>query len=90
MNKTKKTWLAAVLNFFFMGAGYLYNGNRKGLGIGLTVASFGLTFVEFGIQPLDMKLYGIMFATVLLANAFLAIDAFQEAKMINQSSPQPS
>lgn len=84
--KTKKTWLAAVLNFFFVGAGYIYNGKRLPLGIGLTLGGFGLTYVEFGIQPLDITLYGIMFASVLLANTFLAIDAFKEAKSINESN----
>ena len=84
--KTKKAWLSAILNFFFVGAGYIYNGKRMPLGLGLTLAGFGLTYVEFGIQPLDITLYGIMFVSVLLANTFLAIDAFKEAKSINEGA----
>lgn len=83
MNTTKKTWLAGILNFFFMGAGYLYNGQRVAVGAALTLASVGLTYVEFGIQPIDLTLYGIMFGSVFLANTFLAIDAVREAKAIN-------
>jgi hypothetical protein len=39
MGKSKKIpSIAAILNFFFFGLGYLYNGKRKFLGIALTVA----------------------------------------------------
>ena len=81
--KTKKAWLAAVLNFFFVGAGYLYNGKRMALGAGLTLGGFGLTYVELGIQPLDTTLYAIMFAAVFLINTLLAVDAYKEAQGIN-------
>ena len=79
----KKPWIAAVLNWFFMGLGYIYNGKRPVLGIMLTLAAIGLTYVEFGIQEPLPQLYGIMFACVLLANTGLAIDGFREAKAIN-------
>ena len=84
--KIKKAWLAALLNFFFVGAGYLYNGKRMPLGAGLTIAGIGLTYVEFGIQPLNMTLYFIMFASVFLANSFLARDAYKEAQAINEAA----
>ena len=42
----KKPWLAALLNFFFMGPGTIYNGKRALLGIGWTIAAILLTFVE--------------------------------------------
>jgi hypothetical protein len=46
----KKPWLAAVLNFFFMGPGTLYVGKRKLLGAALTVGALVLTWVELSIQ----------------------------------------
>lgn len=80
----KKVWLAALLNFFFMGAGTLYLGHRKALGLALTLAAFGLTYVE---MQLTGPLYGAMFAAVFLANTFLAVDGFQEARAINAGLP---
>lgn len=35
--KKKNPWVAAVLNFVFYGAGYIYAGKRKELGIGLLI-----------------------------------------------------
>ena len=71
------------MNFFFMGAGYLYNGRRAVLGVMLTLAALGLTYVEFGIQEPLPTLYAIMFACVFIANTGLAIDGYREAKAIN-------
>jgi hypothetical protein len=34
----KKPWVAAILNLLFYGAGYVYNGKTKNLGIALIVA----------------------------------------------------
>lgn len=82
----KKPWLAAILNFFFMGAGYIYNGKRSMTGILWTLAAGGLTYVEFGIQEPLPELYFIMFASVFVANTAFAIDGYQEAKAINASS----
>lgn len=39
----KNPWIAAVLNFFFMGLGTLYIGRRKLTGLGLTLAAVALT-----------------------------------------------
>lgn len=77
----KNPWIAAILNFFFMGLGTLYVGRRKLLGLGLTVGAFLLTYVEFQIQPLNSTLYWLMFGAVFLVNTVLAIDAYQEAKL---------
>ena len=68
--KKKNPIIAAVLNFFLMGAGYVYNGKRVQLGIALTIAAVALTYVEFGIKPLDTQLYWIMFGAIFLANTF--------------------
>ena len=79
----KNPIIAAVINFFFMGLGTLYNGQRMLTGIGLTVASLLLTYVEFGIRPLDSTLYWLMFGAIFLANTVLAIDGYREATQIN-------
>lgn len=81
--KKKIPVLSAILNFFLMGAGYIYNGKRVLLGIGLTIGAIALTYVEFGIKEIDSQLYAIMFGAVLFVNAFLAYDGFQEAKQLN-------
>jgi len=87
----KTPWLSAVLNFFLMGLGYVYNGKRIVLGALLTLAAIGLTYVEqihsFSdgntLQAHDSNAFMIIFACVLLANTGLALDAFKEAKNIN-------
>ena len=79
----KLPWLAAILNFFFMGAGTAYNGRRVPLGLALTVGALLLTYVEMNIQTLAPNLYWVMFGAVFLNNTFLAIDGYQEAQAIN-------
>lgn len=76
----KMPWLAAVLNFFLMGLGYVYNGRRVPLGIALTIGAALLTYVE---QNLTGTLWAVMFCAVFLNNTFLALDGFTEAKAIN-------
>ncbi len=83
----KKPWLAALLNFFFMGPGTLYNGRRKAFGIALTVGAIALTYVELQLQTAAPDLYPIMFAAVFLLNTFFAIDGYNEAKTINTEAP---
>jgi hypothetical protein len=82
----KNPWIAAVLNFFLMGLGTLYNGRRKALGIGLTIGAVVLSWLEFQVQPLDATLYAIFFGTVFFMNIFFAYDGYTEAKMINAKS----
>jgi hypothetical protein len=82
----KQPWIAAILNFFLMGAGTLYNGRRAALGAALTVGALLLTYVEMNLQTLNQTLWAIMFAAVLLNNTFLAIDGYQEAQAINSRS----
>ena len=77
----KNPWIAAVLNFFFMGLGTLYIGNRKLTGLGLTLAAFALTYVEMQLKVAAPALYPIMFGAVFVANTVLAIDGYNEAKM---------
>jgi hypothetical protein len=82
----KKPWIAAVLNFFLMGLGTLYNGRRKALGIGLTLGAVVLSWLEFQVQPLDANLYAIFFGTVFFMNIFFAYDGYTEAQKINAGS----
>lgn len=82
----KNPWIAAVLNFFFMGPGTLYNGRRKLFGAALTLGAIALTYVELQLKTAAPELYPIMFGTVLFVNLFFAIDGYQEAKMINENN----
>lgn len=77
----KNPWIAAVLNFFFMGLGTLYVGRRKLLGAGLTITAFALTYVEMQLQTVAPALFPIMFVAVFIGNTVLAIDGYNEAKM---------
>lgn len=89
----KKPIVAAVLNFFFMGPGYIYNGKRMLLGVGWTLAALMLTAVEQGpiyangakLQDVSPTAFGLMFAAVFIANTMFAIDGFREAKAINEA-----
>ncbi len=79
----KKPIISALLNFFFMGPGYIYNGRKIFLGILFTLGAFGLTYVELAIKDPMPTLYWIMFASVLIVNTSFAIDGYKEAKLIN-------
>jgi hypothetical protein len=76
----KKPWLAAALNFFFMGPGTLYVGKRKALGAALTVSAIALTYVELQLQDSNPILHHVMFVAVLFMNTFLALDGYREAR----------
>ena len=76
----KNPWIAAVLNFFFMGLGTLYVGRRKALGAALTVGAIALTYVEMSLKASSPGLYPIMFGAVFLMNAFFAYDGYTEAQ----------
>ena len=79
----KNPWIAAVLNFFLMGPGTLYNGRRKLIGAGLTLGAIALTYVELNIQTAAPAMFPIMFVAVFVINTLLAIDGYREAKAIN-------
>ena len=80
----KHPWLAALLNFFFMGPGTLYVGQRKAFGAALTVAAVVLTYVELNVKEVALHLYWPMFGAVFLMNTFFALDGWREAKEVNQ------
>lgn len=80
----KRPWLSALLNFFFMGVGYIYNAQRVMLGSLFTAGAIGLTYVELSIQEIVPAIYWIMFVSVLVVNTAFAIDGYNEAKQINE------
>lgn len=82
----KKPWLAAVLNFFFMGLGTLYVGKRKVFGLVLTLGSFSLTYIETSLKDVNTDLYWQMFVTVFVVNIFFAMDGYQEAQTVSGSA----
>lgn len=85
------SWLSALLNFFFMGLGYIYNGKRRLLGILLTIGALMLTYVEQiyafsdgnSLQGHDSTAFMIMAAAVFIVNTGLAMDAYREANELN-------
>ena len=81
----KKPLLSAILNFFFMGPGYIYNGRKPWLGLGFTIGAVVLTYVELTLKPIEPQLYMLMFGAVFLINVCFAIDGYREAVDINKS-----
>lgn len=79
-----KPVIAAVANFFFPGAGYLYLGVKRGLAVLWLAGVIALTFVEFGIRESEPTLYAIMFAAVLVMNTAFAIDALQMGRALEE------
>lgn len=83
--------LAAGLNFFLPGAGYLYNGEKPVyVSLPMMAGGVGLTYVEQfhqfekgNLQEQDSTAFGVMFGAVLILNTGTAIDAFREARAIN-------
>ncbi|MBM3274400.1 MAG: hypothetical protein FJZ00_04565 [Candidatus Sericytochromatia bacterium] len=99
----KIPWLAALLNFFFGGAGYIYNGERMLLGLGLTAGAAGLTYAELltsgtlsntgsmlSPNPATSQFFWPIFGSVFVMNTVLALDAWQEAEDINNGGMRTS
>jgi hypothetical protein len=86
--------LAAGLNWFLPGTGYLYNGEKPVyVSLPMVAGAVGLTYIEQfhqfengKLMDHDPQAFGIMFASVLALNTGAAIDAFREAKAINNGS----
>jgi len=81
----KKPWIAAILNLFLFGGGYIYNGKRPGLGWALVV---GLLLIRYGeisiyLTGLVFEKWLVMFSGLVLLQISLATDAYREAKGIN-------
>lgn len=95
----KNPWIAATLNFFFPGAGYLYTGRRRLLGAGWLLGAILMTVVEqsaaifpalgieaAGLQAAAPEVFTLLFATVFLMNTMFAVDAYQEARQLSTGS----
>ncbi len=89
----KNQWLAGGLNFFFPGAGYMYNGDKPlYVTAPILAGSLGLAYVEQihefddgnTLLEHDSTAFGVMFAAIFIANTGFAIDAYQEAGRINK------
>jgi hypothetical protein len=81
----KRPWLAALLNFFIWGLGYLYVNKKKGLGIMLIAIQI---FVSGGLLLQVAEIHGSFeflnysFLSLLLSG-YLAFDAHKLAKDSN-------
>ena len=80
----KKPWLSAILNFFFFGIGYVYNGSRVGFGIGLFVVWLLLSLSSL-LQLGSLASAGVLseFGQLVLS-IVLAYDGYKEAQVINK------
>jgi hypothetical protein len=89
--KHRSPLLAAGLNWFLPGAGYLYNGEKPVyVSLPMIAGAAGLTYVEQfhqfeggTLREQDPTAFNVMFASVLVLNTGAAIDAWREAKAIN-------
>ncbi|GEM_PF-478871 len=89
--KTKRPLLAAGLNWFLPGAGYLYNGEKPlYVSLPMIAGAVGLTYVEQfhrfehgTLRQQDPAAFAVMATAVLVLNTGVAIDAFREARGIN-------
>jgi hypothetical protein len=92
--KEKKPLVATTLNWFFPGAGYLYNGEKPlYVSLSMLAGAAGLTYIEqvhdYGggnLKETDSTAFFIMFGSVLTMNTAVAIDAYQEANAINSTT----
>gem|GEM_PF-2509035 len=61
----------------------MYLGNKRLLGIGMTIAGGLLTYVEMSIKDQNMRLYLIMFLGIFILNTCMAIDGYLSTKTQN-------
>lgn len=86
--KTKKPWLAAVLNVLLLGLGYLYVGKRKLFGALLLVADLLIsvwTFHEPETLQLMISNAWVVSGSILMVVAF-AMDAYHDAEATQTNS----
>ena len=82
-----KLWIGTILNFFFLGPGYLLFTPRKILGAFLTLGALGATYVEQALLPGGAIAGGepgmafkVMFVSFFCLALGCAIDGHQEIK----------
>ncbi len=81
---SKNKWIAAIMNFFLLGPGYIYNGKRIVFGIGLTIAAILATFVELQLQDEAPDLFPVSFASFFILGSMCAYDGFKEAEKMSE------
>jgi hypothetical protein len=81
----KNPWIAALLNLFLFGGGYIYNGKRIGLGIALILAWILIRWGEITIflTGLVFDKWLVLFIGLIVLMFSLAADGYREAKEIN-------
>jgi hypothetical protein len=84
----KNPWIAAILNLFLFGGGYLYNGKRKALGVSLIFAWVVIRYGEISIflTNLVFDKWIVLFLGLVVLMFSLAADAYSEAKQINEQT----
>jgi len=84
----KNPWIAAILNLFLFGAGYIYNGKRKGLGLALILVWVLVRYGEISIYLTNLVFdkWLVLFVGLVVLMFSLASDAYREAKMINEQT----
>ncbi|MFQ5801016.1 MAG: hypothetical protein ACE5HH_04780 [Candidatus Hydrothermarchaeales archaeon] len=80
--KEKNPWIAALLNFLFYGAGYLYVGKRKILGWGLVLVALIMLF-ETVARPMSHlgDPLGTHSVSMTALAVVLAYDGYKTASM---------
>ena len=81
--QSKNPWVAAILNFIFYGAGYIYSGRRTNFGVILLIswvlsAISGMGNISLGDLPV-----GQYIAMILLSIA-LAYDGYKTTEEVNR------
>ena len=75
--KKKNPWVAATLNFFVWGLGYVYIRKKVPFGIGLIIINvFGFSWLMFSLSDIPLAFWAV---TVALGFVF-ANNAYDEAK----------
>jgi hypothetical protein len=84
----KNPWIAAILNLFLFGAGYIYNGKRKGLGAALILVWILVRYGEISIYLTNLVFdkWLVLFVGLVVLMFSLATDAYREAKIINEQT----
>lgn|SRR3989344_337979 len=89
IKRKRRPWLGAMLNFFILGGGYIYNGGRRKFFGWLLFCVLILTIMDTLIFdqirtyiPEPSPLTWIAIALVSIAFAY---DAYQDAKEINRN-----
>lgn len=82
-----KKWISAILNFIVWGSGYVYNGQRFFLGIGLMIATILVhipIIYHHTAYYLQMPGLLIMISHIMIS-FLLAYDGYREADRMKKS-----